>query len=114
MTTDAERFWAARPYRRLEWRESDDGCCIVLRPRLGEGRIGRWFGPWLPDPYYRIRLDNVGTFIWKACDGETPLTVIAERMRERFGSEIDPAEERLSRFVQTMIRSRLIEVGTDS
>ncbi len=108
--TDAERFWTAQPHRRLEWRESDDGRCVVLRPRLGEGRVGRWLAARLSDPYYRIRLDAVGTFIWKACDGETPLMVIAERMRERFGSEVEPAEERLGKFVQTMFRSRLIAV----
>ena len=107
---DAAAFWNARPRRRLDWSDLDDGRCIVLRPKLGEGRIGRWLAVRLGDPCYRIRLDDVGTFIWKACDGETSLTVIAGRLRDEFGDRVEPADERLARFVQSMRRSRMIEV----
>ena len=105
----AAAFWNARPRRRLEWLVLDDGRCVVLRPRLGESRIGRWLASKVGDPCYRIRLDDVGTFIWKACDGETPLTAIAGRLRAEFGERVEPAEERLARFVQSMLRSRMIE-----
>ena len=110
MTAEAERFWSACPRRRLDWRHADDGRCVVLRPKLGEGRAGRWLAARLGDSHYRIRLDDVGTFIWRACDGATPLLEIAGRLRAEFGARIEPAEERLARFVQTMVRSRMIEV----
>ena len=107
---DAAAFWSARPRRLLDWRELDDGRCVVLRPQFGEGRIGRWLASKLGDSFYRIRLDDVGTFIWKACDGETPLTEIAGRLRAEFGARVEPAEERLARFVHSMLRSRMIAV----
>ncbi len=110
MTAEAERFWSACPRRRLDWRQVEDGCCVVLRPKLGEGRAGRWLAARLGDPYYRIRLDDVGTFIWTACDGATPLIEIAGRLRAEFGARVEPAEERLARFVQTMVRSRMIQL----
>lgn len=103
-------FWNTCPRRRLDWRDVGDGRCVVLRPGLGEGRVGRWLAARLGNPCYRIRLDDVGTFIWKACDGETPLVAIAVRLRDAFGDRVEPAEERLARFVQTMVRSRMIEV----
>ena len=106
----AEAFWHARPRRRLDWRDAGEGRCVVLRPKLGEGRAGRWLASRLGDPYYRIRLDDVGAFIWKACDGETPLAAIRERMRGAFGARVEPADERLGRFVQSMVRSRMIEL----
>lgn len=105
----AAAFWSARPRRRLDWRELDGGRCVVLRPRFGESRIGRWLAARLGDPCYRIRLDEVGTFIWKACDGETSLTEIADRLRAEFGERVEPADERLARFVQSMVRSGMIE-----
>ena len=110
VSADAAAFWNARPRRRLDWREADDGRCIVLRSRFGEGRLGRWLASKLGDSFYRIRLDDVGTFIWKACDGETPLTEIAGRLRGEFGERVEPAEERLARFVHSMLRSRMIDV----
>ena len=106
----AAAFWNARPRRRLDWRDLDDGRCVVLRPQFGEGRFGRWLAAKLGEPCYRIRLDEVGSFIWKACDGETPLTAIAGRLRAEFGDRVEPAEERLARFVQSMLRSRMIAV----
>ena len=110
MTTDGERFWNACPRRRLDWREADDGCCVVLRPQFGESRAGRWLAARLGNPCYRIRLDDVGSFIWKACDGRTPLTLIATRLHGAFGARVEPADARLARFVQTMLRSRMIEM----
>ena len=82
----------------------------MLRPKLGEGRAGRWLAARLGDPHYRIRLDDVGSFIWRACDGATPLIEIAARLRAAFGARVEPAEERLARFVQTMARSRMIRL----
>ena len=106
----SEAFWNARPRRLLDWRDIGEGRCVVLRPKLGESRAGRWLASRLADPCYRIRLDDVGAFIWKACDGETPLTAILDRMRDAFGARVEPADERLGRFVQSMVRSRMIEM----
>ena len=106
----SEAFWNARPRRLLDWRDIGEGRCVVLRPKLGESRAGRWLAFRLADPCYRIRLDDVGAFIWKACDGETPLTAILDRMRDAFGARVEPADERLGRFVQSMVRSRMIEM----
>jgi hypothetical protein len=103
-----ERFWEARPRRALEWRETAGGQCVLLRPKFGRGRIGRWFASRLADPHYRIRLDDIGTFVWKACDGQTPLLTIADGMRTRFGPDIEPAERRLALFVRKMLRSKII------
>ena len=106
----AAAFWSACPRRRLGWQEEGDGRCVVLRPKLGGSRAGRWLAARLGDPFYRIRLDDVGTFIWKACDGEASLTVILGRLRDTFGARVEPADERLGRFVQTMRRSRMIDM----
>ncbi len=107
---NAVEFWNALPSRRFDWSQDADGRCVVLRPKLGEGRVGRWFAARLGDPCYRIRLDEFGTFVWKACDGQTPLTVIAERLRDEFGDRVEPTQERLGRFVQKMLQGRMIAV----
>jgi hypothetical protein len=111
---NAVEFGSVQPSRRFAWRQDDDGRCVVLRPKLGEGRVGRWCAARLGDPYYRIRLDELGTFVWKAFDGQTPLAVIAERMRDEFGGRVEPAEERLGLFVGTMLKGRLIAIGEEN
>ena len=83
---------------------------MLLRPRLGSSRVGRWMAGLWDDPYYQIRLDEVGTLVWKACDGRTSLADIVGRMRERFGDRVEPADQRLSRFMRTMLKGRMIAV----
>lgn len=100
----------ARPRRLLEWCE-EDGRCVLLRPRLGTSRLGRWLAGLAGDPHYRIRLDEVGTLVWKACDGRTSLAEIAQAMRSAFGVRIEPVDERLARFVRRMLKGRMIAVG---
>lgn len=108
MTGPERRLMDETPRRALAWREGDDGRCVLLRPKLGRGRLGRWLARLLGDPHYRIRLDEVGTFVWKSCDGQTSLGRIAKDLRDRFGDRIEPAEPRLAQFVRQMLRSKLL------
>mgnify|MGYP001178653431 FL=1 len=101
---------AVRPRRLLDWRE-EDGRCVLLRPRLGAGRLGRWLAGLLRNPHYRIRLDDVGSLIWKACDGGTSLAEIVPRLRERFGDQVEPADQRLVQFVRKMLKGRMLALS---
>lgn len=104
------RFSIVRPRRLLEWRE-EDGRCVLLRPRLGASRVGRWVAGLFGDPYYRIRLDEVGSLVWTACDGQTSLAAIATLMRTRFGDRLEPVEQRLAQFVRKMLKGKMLTVA---
>jgi len=106
-----EQFLSSRFLRRLDWNEADDGRVIVLRPRFGEGRMGRRLAVLFGLGDYRIRLDEIGTLVWRRCDGSHRGSEIAEELRREFGSRIEPAEERLNRFVDQMLRARMIEAA---
>ena len=41
---------------------------------------------------------------------ETPLSEVVGSLREEFGDRIEPAETRLSKFVEQMIQARLVEL----
>ena len=102
-------FASVRPRRLLAWRE-EDGRCVLLRPRFGSSRLARWVAGLGGDPYYRIRLDEVGTLVWKACDGRTSLAAIEHRLWQRFGDRVAPADQRLARFAGRLLRGRMIAV----
>lgn len=106
--TDGELL-GARPRRAAEWRE-EDGVAVLLRPKLGRGRLGRRLAACLRDPYYRIRLDDVGTFVWRAANGTTRADQIAGQLRDRFGSRAESAEAQLCRFLRQLRRAGLIEL----
>ncbi len=102
------RFLASRPRRILEWEEDGQGRVIVFRPRFGSGAWGRRFSSWLGVGPYRIRLDEVGSLVWKHCDGDTDASEIAVRLRGAFGERVEPAEDLLERFLSQMHRARMI------
>ncbi len=56
----------------------------------------------------RIRLDDVGTFVWLHLDGERTVGEVAELLRERFGDQVEPAEERLGHLVLLLRREGLL------
>ena len=103
-------FDDVRPRRLLDWRD-EDGRCVLLRPRLGSARLARWVTRFGGDPHYRIRLDEVGSLVWRGCDGKTSLTEIVGRMRERFGDRVEPADERLVRFIRQLLKGRMIALA---
>jgi hypothetical protein len=102
-------FATVQPRRLLEWRE-EDGRCVLLRPRLRSMRLARWVGRLGGNPYYRIRLDEVGTLVWGACDGQTSLAEIMALMRARFGDRVEPADQRLARFVRKMLKGKMLAI----
>ena len=101
-------FMGNRFVRRYEWRELEDGRVVVLRPRFGEGRLARRVAELFHVSDYWIRLDEIGTTVWQRCDGTTTGRQIAEELRAQFGDRVEPAEDRLQRFITQMLRARMI------
>lgn len=99
-----------RLHRECEWIESD-GVVELLMPRYGRGGLARALSRWLNPRPVRIRLDEIGAFVWSRCDGRHSVDEIAEVMREEFGPEAEPVEERLLVFVRRMLREKLVAIS---
>lgn len=82
---------------------------IIYRPRFGSGRLGVKISSFLGFELERVRLDEIGSFVWKFGHEKTP-SEITEAMRGEFGRDIEPAEERLREFLMNMQRARLIQI----
>ncbi len=61
-----------------------------------------WLQRRLRRPYVQLHLDAVGSTVWLASDGERTVSDIGERLRERFGEDIEPVWDRLALFVRHM------------
>jgi hypothetical protein len=104
-----EDFLNWRIERRLKWTEKE-GRVVVFRPRFGESKLGKKFADLVGLTDYRIRLDEVGSLVWKHCDGETSVEKILGEMRAHFGDKIEPADQRLKTFLAQMQQSKMIEI----
>jgi hypothetical protein len=98
------------PRRKVEAERTPEGRAVLLRPKFMRGPLARWVQPRLRRPYYRIHLDDIGTFVWDHLDGETTVGRIAERAKEHFGERIEPVYERLHLFLQQLEQGKMIHI----
>jgi hypothetical protein len=96
------------PHRNRRWKESEDGMVRILVPRYGDSALGRWIGRRIGKPDLEIRLDDIGTAIWKACDGRTTGGGIARSLSAEFGERVEPVQERLGTFLLQLSRNSCI------
>ena len=105
---EAVNLLEVTPVRLAEWDERD-GRVIVVRPQSTRaGLLG------LVDRFLyllsakRIRLDAFGSFTWLQLNGERSVGQVVALLREEFGEEVEPAEERLGHLVRVFRREGLV------
>ena len=96
------------PVRNIEWKKSDQGLVVLLKPKIKHPFLAKHILPRLRNPHYKIRLDDVGSFIWEQCDGIQTVNKIADSLRKGFGDKVEPLYERLALFLQSLERNRFI------
>lgn len=96
-----------RPRRTREWEEVD-GRVVVLMPKFRHPLLVRWLLPFLRSQNFRIKLDGLGSAVWKQCDGETSVASIAERVRAEFGETAEPVHDRIGTFLRKLEHGELV------
>jgi hypothetical protein len=90
--------------------ERDGERVVLLRPRFLRGPLAWWLQPVLPHPYFKVHLDEVGSFIWERCDGRTTVAEILAAMEAHFGERVSPALDRLALFLRQLEQGRLLRL----
>jgi hypothetical protein len=94
------------PVRLAPWREVD-GRVVIERPKPESARrIREQLRYWLA--VRRIRLDDRGSLAWKLFDGTKTVADVAVALREEFGEQVEPAEDRAGHLVRMLHREDLL------
>ncbi len=96
------------PVKNLDWEKQDDGIIVLLKPKFKHPFLKKHVLSRLKRPFYRVKLDDVGSFIWEQCDGKTPVKHVAQSLKEEFGEKIEPLHDRLALFLQHLERNHFI------
>lgn len=98
-------FARARGFNTLE-----DGLVEVLVPRFDGAILGRFLMPRLKKPFFSIRLDKFGSFVWLRIDGVTTVGKIYELFDAQNPGE-EMSRERVALFVRALaMQKHLMEV----
>ena len=94
------------PIRLATWSEVD-GQVTIERPKpTGAGRVGEKLRYWLA--VRRIRLDERGSLAWSLLDGTKSVAQVADALRDEFGDEVEPAEDRAGQLIRMLHKEDLL------
>jgi len=92
--------------------ERGDGGLVRLGVPLQTSPLLRWF-PKLAAKAggeRRVELDEVGSFVWEMCDGETTVRRMIARLADEFKLNRKEAEVSLTAYLQTLARKGLVSL----
>jgi hypothetical protein len=97
------------PDRNIQSEKTGEGLTILLKQKFHHPWFIKHILPRLKNPHYKIKLDDVGSFIWELCDGEKSIKEISARLKEKFGDKVEPLYDRLGIFFQNLEKNNFIK-----
>ena len=101
-------FYKLIPLKNSKWQKDEKGLVTLLKPKFRHPLLVKHLLPRLKNPYFKIRLDTVGSFIWTQCNGRCTVEELAENLEAKFGNKVQPVEERLTLFLQSLEKNHFI------
>jgi len=92
------------PVRQHRAVDRDDGRVTVLVPKFTGRLARRLLVPLLAKPDIRMHLDELGSGVWRGCDGRTTVAQLTEAMQARFGGDAAEVRTRVHLFLRQLAR----------
>ncbi len=96
------------PVRNIKWEKKEDGLITLFKPKFEHAFLKTYVLPRLKKPYFKIKLDHVGSFTWELCDGSLRVKEVAKKLKDEFGEDVEPLYDRLAFFLQSLEKIHLI------
>ncbi len=107
---DRQALLRLRPIRNsaIEWQEIQGGEAELTIP-YRKDRVARIVAVLVHLPEARkVRLDEVGTFVWRLCDGDHTVEAIVRAMIKEYKMNRAEVEASVARYLQTLAERRFI------
>ena len=99
------------PSRKVESSLDPDGRLVLLLPKFGAGRLGRWWSSVIgARSTLKVHLDELGSRAWNAIDGRRTVGEISRIMGRDFGDTDDVMYDRCSRFIRYLSNAGTIHL----
>ncbi len=95
------------PERNSRW-EVEGETVIILHPKFKNKFLAKTLLPRMKKPNWKIKLDDIGSWVWKHCDGKRTVREIGQGLGDCFGDRVDPVYDRLSLFFKRLESSNFV------
>jgi hypothetical protein len=96
------------PYRIYDKYEEHEGKVTICIPKFRRVWMQRFLIPSGRGKEFRVRLDELGSAVWLLIDGKRSVQEIADVLKSTFGERIQPAEERVGKYLKDLFGKYLI------
>jgi hypothetical protein len=96
------------PKRVIEHNEGENEIVTLLVPKFKNGFLVKYLQPRFKNPFFKIKLDEIGSTVWLLCDGEKNVGEIADILKQKFKEKVDPCIDRLQLFLTHLEGSNYI------
>ena len=77
---------------------SEDGIVTVFVPKFKNELAKKYIVPKLKSEDFKIKLDNLGSEVWKKINGKNKVHEIIKQISEKFGADFKQPEERITKY----------------
>ena len=99
------------PVHNIEWEENTiSGLVELKKPKFENAFLKKIILPRLKNPYYKVKLDKIGSFVWKQINGKNKISEIAQALEKQFGESVQPVTPRLSKFIFSLSKNKFIQL----
>lgn len=106
----ARNLYDLRPVRTVPWEPVGNGRVVLKAPKFRAKLLARFLMPRLKRPDFAVRLDEMGSCVWQACNGTATVLEIAGTVHAQRGGERDDIDARVAEFVRRMEREGFVRL----
>ena len=100
------------PVHTIEWELISKSNLVVLKkPKFTHPLLRKYLLPRLKNPYFKIKLDAVGSVVWKNINGQNKVYDIAKILETNFGTSVQPVYNRIALFVKALEKYKFITLS---
>lgn len=96
------------PVQNTKCEIKEDGLVVLFKPKFANSLLVKYLLPLMKRPYYKIKLDDIGSFFWLKCNGTRTVQEIAELHKSKFEDKVEPLYDRIAQFLASLEKNRLI------
>ena len=97
------------PVRTIEWSKDEEGKVTLLKPKYKSSFSKKHILPRIKNPNFKVKLDEIGSYLWLLFDGEKKVDQIAVLFQQQFGERVEPLYDRLAKFLMNLEKNGFIK-----
>ncbi len=96
------------PVRTQAFEIDDDRKVVLLVPKFSNKKLSNFLMPKGKPTHFKIHFDELGSATWLTIDDKMNVNQLCMLLSEKFGEQIHPVYERVTKFLTLMYEQRYI------